>query len=138
MSGAEDGSFTERIRVSIHISFSSDPFILGDLDTEGRGSTMPWWCSKGAWNEGCERGGIKEIARRMLAWDVFDADWRLEMRKMCGEIVFMNCSTRVFSLVFNHLIDIFGLRDGLDYLILKYSVIFIYNIYLFFVKFSTF
>lgn len=57
---------------------------------------------------------------------------------MCGEIVFMNCSTRVFSLVFNHLIDIFGLRDGLDYLILKYSVIFIYNIYLFFVKFSTF
>ena len=39
---------------------------------------------------GCERGGIKERARRMLARDVFDADWRLEMRKMCGEIVFMN------------------------------------------------
>lgn len=132
MSGAEDGSFTKRIRVSIHISFSSDPFILGDLDTEGRGSTMPWWCSKGASNEGCERGGIKERARRMLAWDIFDADWRLEMRKMCAEIVFMNYGTRV-SVVFNHLIGIFAsLRENLNYLILEYSVFYM-SIYLFFV-----
>lgn len=43
----------------------------------------------------------------MLAWDIFDADWRLHTRKMCGEIVFTNYGTRVLvSLIFNHLIDI--------------------------------
>ena len=35
MTGRRVRSFTGGIRVSIHISFSSDPFILGDLDTEG-------------------------------------------------------------------------------------------------------
>ena len=71
-------SFTGGIRVSIHISFSSDPFILGDLDTEGtsgtgRGSTTPSWRSRGTGNEGAR--GVELKKEHEERWhDILDAD----------------------------------------------------------------